>query len=166
MPEETFAEAQAAMECRDWEAFFACFAPGDVRKFVRNGVSIVLLMADDEAFGALCEAHRFETQELRAANATADAKLYSQALRKALRRVPDLTAFAAALERHTRGRMGGGSVSASLFLGETLEDLVIEGDRAWATRRITPDFTEDVGFEKRGGVWFIRLFARRPRKTR
>lgn len=147
----------------DWEGFFACLAPGDLKSIARNGVAIGLRMADDEAFGALCEAHSFETEALRAATTAADAKAYAKAMQQALRRVPDLAAFMAGLERHTRSRIDSGSVSSELFLDETLEDLEIDDRKAWATRRITPDFTEDVGFEKRGQAWFIRLFARRPK---
>lgn len=88
---------------------------------------------------------------------------YEKILANALKSVPDLPAFTAALERRMRAVVGGGSISAEMFVGETLGDLVVEGDKAWATRRISEGWTEDIGFVAKGGAWYIKILARRPR---
>ncbi len=61
-----------------------------------------------------------------------------------------------------RGASGGGSVSSRLFAGEVLEGLSITGVRAWATRRGPAGHSQDVGFVRRKGLWYIRLSAKRP----
>lgn len=73
--------------------------------------------------------------------------------------MPDLAAFAAALERAMRDSVGGGSVSSRLFVGETLTDLVVEGARA--KRRLAGGAVEDIAFVKKKGDWYIRLPKRR-----
>ena len=55
----------------------------------------------------------------------------------------------------------GGSVSSQLFIGERLEGVSIDGNKAWATRRMAGSATEEVGFVRRKNGWYIRLFARR-----
>ena len=58
--------------------------------------------------------------------------------------------------------VGGGSVSSTLFVGESLEDVELHGKRAWARRRVTEEWAEDLGFVARKDGWYIRLLARRP----
>jgi hypothetical protein len=87
---------------------------------------------------------------------------YTTTLKDGLRSVQDLACFTAGMERLTRTVVGGGSISSSLFAGEVLEDVAVEGNRGWGTRR--SEFgTEDIGFVQKRGVWYIRLFARRPK---
>jgi len=105
--------------------------------------------ADPAAIRRQSEAHR---------SIVADYQRGVQALPKA---TSDLPAFSAALERLVRERLGGGSVSTRLFLDETLENLQIDGNQAWATRRFSNGSDEDIGFIKRRQGWRIRLFARR-----
>ncbi len=91
---------------------------------------------------------------------------YEKILTRALKSVPDLPAFTAALERRMRAVVGGGSISSTMFVGETLEDVVVEGKKAWATRRMSEDWTEDVGFVEKGGAWYIKIMAKRPKHLR
>jgi hypothetical protein len=58
---------------------------------------------------------------------------------------------------------GGGSVSSRLFVGETVENVQIDGTKSWGIRRGPDGFQEDVGFVRKKGVWLIRLFGSRPK---
>ena len=89
---------------------------------------------------------------------------YNQTLKTLLRSTPDLAELTAALEQDMRAARGGGSISSRLFVDEQLENLVIEGNRAWATRRMESRRGEDVGFIQRKGVWYIKLTAKRPKR--
>jgi len=89
---------------------------------------------------------------------------YNQILKALLRSTTDLAELTAALEQDMRAALGGGSVSSHLFVDEQLENLVIEGNRAWATRRMENGWEEDVGFIQRKGVWYIKLMAKRPKR--
>jgi hypothetical protein len=189
-PEETFSEARAAMERGDWEGVFACLDPADVTKIAANTFARFLMAAPDEAdvFVQLCGRHGIPEAviaEIRARGRaiTESARqpitppgpamveqsrrhqqlvtAYQQAQEDALGAVPDLPAFTGALERAVRAGGSGGSVSSTLFVGETLERVSIEGGRAWATRRMASSATEDVGFVLRKKAWYIKLFARR-----
>jgi len=91
---------------------------------------------------------------------------YHKALKDMLKDVPDLPRFTAALEKSMRTESGSGSVSSKLFVDDTLVDVSIEGTKAWATRRTADGHSEDVGFVRRKGVWYIRLLAKRPNKRR
>ena len=88
---------------------------------------------------------------------------YAKCLKDALKSVPNLARYTAALERQMRAVTGRGSVSSRLFVGETLHDVVVEGKRAWATRRDTGNRAEDIGFVQKRGTWYIRLIARRAK---
>jgi hypothetical protein len=48
------------------------------------------------------------------------------------------------------------------FIDEVLEEVAIVGPKAWATRRTANGHSEEVGFVRRKGEWFIRIFAKRP----
>jgi hypothetical protein len=88
---------------------------------------------------------------------------YNKCLKDGLKSVPDLAAYTAALERQMRGVAGGGSISSRLFADETLHDVVVDGKRAWATRRGKGDWTEDIGFVQKRAIWYIKLRAKRPK---
>jgi len=87
---------------------------------------------------------------------------YRKALKATLKAVPDLARFTAALERALRADGGGGSVSSKLFVDEIVEEVSITGTRAWATRRSAAGHSEDVGFVRRRGQWYIRVLGKRP----
>jgi hypothetical protein len=55
-PEETFAEARAAMERGDWDAVFACLVPENLLRIAENGVGRFLNADETTAsiFDALC----------------------------------------------------------------------------------------------------------------
>jgi hypothetical protein len=48
-------------------------------------------------------------------------------------------------------------------VGETVDDVQIDGTKTWGIRRGPSGFQEDVGFVRKKGIWFIRHFVRRPR---
>ena len=83
-----------------------------------------------------------------------------------MKAVPDLPRFTAALERAMREVLGGGSVSSRLFVNEILKGESTEGTMAWATRRTPEGHSEDVGFVRRKGAWYMRVFAKRPGRSR
>ncbi|MCC7125737.1 MAG: hypothetical protein IT178_12875 [Acidobacteria bacterium] len=87
---------------------------------------------------------------------------YKRQLQHVLTAAPDLPGLTAALEQHLRATAGGGSVSSSLFVGETLHDVDIDGSKAWGRRSIRPGWSEDIAFVRTKGAWRIRLFAKRP----
>ncbi len=88
---------------------------------------------------------------------------YNKCLKDALKSVPNLAAYTAALERQMRAIAGGGSVSSRLFVDETLHDVVVDGKRAWATRRGKGDWAEDIGFVQKRAIWYIKLRVKRPK---
>jgi hypothetical protein len=190
-PEQTFAEARAAMERGDWDGLFACLDPADLAKATMNTVNRFLMAggAAGDAFLQICAQHgpgeatvrdlktklarisesaRTMTAGRDPATMVAESrrhqevvKAYQQALDDALKSVADVAHFTAALERAIRADGSGGSVSSNLFVGETLEGVSIDGSKAWATRRMSAGATEEVGFSRRKGAWYIRLTARR-----
>lgn len=179
-PQEAFDAARAAMERQDWDAFFACLDPGDVRRVVGNGLNrlgrdpqldeICIEAGVDPAL--LAPVKDLASRMARAAEATlgggADATLVLKGIVDAHRRgvdavaraARDITALAAAIERHLRATTGGGSVSSSYFVGDTLEEVKVDGNLAWGTRRTAQGATESLGFVQRKGEWHVRLFAR------
>lgn len=179
-PQEAFAAARVAIEQQDWDAFFACLDPGDVRRVVKNGLNRLGRDGRVEAIcreagveqGLLNEVKELASRMAKAAESTLggeiDASLklkgivdgHRKALEAVARTARDIASLAAALERHLRATVGGGSVSSSLFVGETLEELQVDDNLAWGTRRAPQGATESVGFVRRGGEWRVRLFAR------
>lgn len=91
---------------------------------------------------------------------------YQKALKNTLKAIQNLPRFTAALERALRAAAGGGSVSSRLFVDEVLENVSIARTKAWATRRTPEGHSEDAGFVRRKGVWYIRIFAKRPGNRR
>lgn len=161
-PEAVFQEAQMAMKNKDWERFFACLDRNDLLRIASNSVTLSLRPGHKEKnrFKTICTDHSFPLETIEAV--WQNPKDYKTSLSAALKSIQKLAQFVAALERHNRDSIGGGSVSSRLFVGESLVDVEIEGKRAWATRQINKDYTEDVGFIYKKGKWFIRLFVRRP----
>ena len=188
-PEETFAEARAAMARGDWEGVFACLDADNLRRIGENSIGRFLAGGERsaDAFVALCGEHgvpRDTVATLRSAlqrmaesgRATvanmsdaaammqhsrqhqAHVSAYRTALKDTLKAAPDLPRFIAALER----ALGGGSVSSRLFIDEVVENVRIDGTKARGVRRGPNGFQEDVGFVRKKGVWFIRLFGSRP----
>jgi hypothetical protein len=199
-PEEVFGAAQAARVRGDLAAFFRCFDRKDQLRLGTNAMAGLLgeeprILA---AWAALSEKHaipsapvealRSATRELmrsaqriyslqgeaRAAASSAHAALVKgceQGVRGVLESIADLPAFLGDAEGAFRQLHGGGLVSSTLFVGEKLEEVRIEGGRGWGTRVGTSSagtrWTEDVGFVRdRSGEWRIRLLAKRPRAGR
>lgn len=184
-PEETFAEARAAMERGDWEGVFACLDADNLRRIGANSIGRFLAGGDSavSAFVALCGEHGVPREPVAAlrsgltrmaessravmANMSDPAAMmresrlhqdnvaaYTLAVKETLKAARDLPRFTAALER----ALGGGSVSSRLFVGEALEDVHIDGTKAWRIRRGPNSFQEDVAFVRKKGIWFIRLY--------
>lgn len=182
-PAETFAEAQAAMTNGNWDGFFGTLDRDDLMKIAANGVNRLVGQGPSGAvilrdLGAEHSINAEMVAELiagverivssaPAATPSADHRAivggYEDLLKRMLKGIADPGRFAAALERTFRAAGSGGSVSSSLFVGERLEGVEIDGNRAWGTRRLAGGEDEDIGFVKRRGGWFIRLSARRPR---
>ena len=89
---------------------------------------------------------------------------YNQTVKALLQSASDLPQLTAAFEQDMRTYVGGGSVSSRLFVNEQLEGIVIEGNRAWATRRTQHGWGEDIGFIRKKGTWYIKLMAKRPKR--
>ncbi|NEX22777.1 hypothetical protein G3480_21140 [Thiorhodococcus mannitoliphagus] len=65
--------------------------------------------------------------------------------------ITDLAAFTAQIERLKRATLGGGSVSRSLFVGEHLSDVRVDGKKATALRQQQGGESEPIAFvQKRG----------------
>lgn len=188
-PEETFSQARAAMERGDWEGVFACLDADNLRRIGENSIGRFVAggEAAADAFVALCGEHgvpretaaalRSSLQRMAEGRVTAadmsnpatmmersrlhqqHVAAYRDAVKSTLKSAPDLPRFTAALER----ALGGGSVSARLFVGEVVEDVQINDTKAWGVRRGANGFLEDVGFVRKKGLWYIRLFGTRPK---
>jgi hypothetical protein len=189
-PEETFSQARAAMERGDWEGVFACLDADNLRRLGENSINRFVAggEAAGDAFVALCGEHgvsrepvvalRSSLQRMAESMSAARASrpdpatmmersrlhqqnvtTYRDAVKSILKSAPDLPRFTAALER----ALGGGSFSTRLFVGEVVEDVQITGTKAWGVRRGPNGFREDVGFVRKKGLWYVRLFGTRPK---
>lgn len=174
--------AQSALAVGDLAVAFACFDRSDVMKIAGNSVR-ALSVADADAdelfdrfgFGTLSELRDLtDRMAVSAASLNEDpssydpavhrqmTKDYDAAIKDGFRGVADLPDFTAAMEERMREVMGGGSVSTSLFAGEMLEDVEVDGRKAWATRSERGQAIDDIGFVRTRDGWKIKLFARRP----
>lgn len=188
-PEETFAQARAAMERGDWEGVFACLEADNLRRLGENSIGHFMNGGDRamDAFVALCGEYGVPPDKVSALRSglqrmaesgrapigqgdpaammqqsvrhQENVTAYRLALKETLKAAPNLPAFTAALER----ALGGGSVSARLFIDEVVENVQINGTKAWGIRRGPNGFQEDVGFVRKKSIWYIRLFGSRPK---
>ena len=187
-PTAVFEAAQRAMTARDWEAFFGCL---DRRDLLRLGELAFGLGA---AMDAVCLEHGVSAAQLARVSAltghlqgSAQASLKAwrektpgyqelseghrallearqEAIQTALASVTDLTSFNARAERFKRATLGGGSVSSTMFVGETLHDVLVEGGKATGFRRVPRGSEVPIAFVRRKGAWFIKLMP--PRNAR
>jgi hypothetical protein len=187
--EGTFAAAQSAIEQGDWETFFACLDNRSLLKIAKNSLQGILNSDTSQAilneYGvaiASIQPLRAKVQSLAASAAvvvaTTDPALrmqqslhhkqlvdeYDQSLEDLLKAVADLPGFTAALERAMRALVGGGSVASDMFMGESLQDISIEGKTAWGVRRTSRGDCQDLKFVQRRGRWYIQLLARGRRR--
>jgi hypothetical protein len=162
-PAVVFEEAQGAMAEGDWVTFFGCLDRHDLQRLISNGISLSLTFQQGHqaVLEAECQKHDFPLAEVVTFWNARQSKPYQKAVDSALKRVADWPGFMATLEQHTRRCCGGGSVSSSLFVGEQLRNVALQGDQARGICKITADFSEPVGFVCRKGRWFIRLFVGR-----
>jgi hypothetical protein len=189
MVEGVFADAQSAMERGDWDAFFRCLDRRSLLKIAKNsfqgivnsdidqdmlnrhGISIEVIqriratwqslaMSAAEVVGTIDPGAK--TQKSLDHKQAVDA--YDKYLDDTLESVADLPGFTATLERAMRASLGGGSVAADMFIGETLQDIAITGKTAWAMRRIEGGYSEDLKFVQQQGQWRIQLLARGRRR--
>ncbi len=169
-PQEAFEQAQQAMQRGDWRALFSILDPCDVRRILNNAFKLCLTThhgAHDE-FAAIFERHGVPAAELARlwqswSKTVGPNPTHEKTLKAMIKRASDIAGLAAELERHSRAIRGGGSVSSSLFLGETLSDLVVTADQARALRQFPSGWLEPVEFVRDRDGWKVRLFARARR---
>ncbi|HVP62147.1 MAG TPA: hypothetical protein VMT11_16405 [Myxococcaceae bacterium] len=182
------------MERTDWEAFFECLDRSDLTRLAKMGVAIS--GEHGPAFAGLCLEHGVPVEALKTVKGLMQAlsesaqtfrtdpgattsemherslrnrdlvKALDKAIEACLRSVTNLAAFTAKVERLKRAKFGGGSVSSTLFVGERLHDLTVEGTRASAIRRFKGGYEESITFIRRGDTWYIKLLPKpgaRPR---
>lgn len=87
-------------------------------------------------------------------------KALQKAVDNCLKSVPSLAAFTARAERLRRAKTGGGSVSSTLFVGDRLVDVKIEGTKASGTRRMKGGWEEPVSFVQRRGLWYVKFLPK------
>ena len=185
-PESIFATAQEAMERGDWEAFFACLDHRDLLRLagmafgLTGGAGLCLehgipadAMGRVEALAKdIDESGRAMLRELGGGqgNSTAQSVLLERSLRHrdlliahqkavetCLKFVTNLASFTASAERLKRATLGGGSVGSTLFVGESLCDVAVNGPKATGVRRMQRGWTEPIAFVKKKGQWYIRF---------
>ena len=196
-PEALFGEAQAAKARGDLATFFRCLDRKDQLRLGTSAM-LGLLGEEPRVvavFSTLRNQHgipsvaadelRSLTRELTASaqripslqgvareSASSDhallVKRYERAVKGLLESVSDLPKLLGDVEPAFRQLFGGGLVSSSLLVGDSLEQVAVQGNRAWGTRVGTTStgsrWTEDIGFARdRSGEWRIRLLAKRPR---
>ena len=183
-PEAVFATAKAALGVGDLAGAFACFDRADLLKIAGN--SVRALSAIDDDLGEACDRFGFDLDSLRDMRQLTDrmaasaallsvdpasfdsdahrrmATDYESVVKDGFRTVTDLPGLAAALERRMRTVTGGGSIATSLFAGESLTAVSVDGKKAWATRVEGGRNIDDIGFVRKRDGWKIKLFARRP----
>ena len=200
-PETVYRTAQMAIERGDWEAFFPCLDPGDLRRLGGMAISstaaglhpeirelaaelgapeallsqlgpeaqaiensAVASARDQPAPGASPEAvERWLAQSLHHRDLV---KQLDELAERCLASVDDVPLFVARSERVLRAKLGGGLVSSSLFQGEQLLNVTVNGAKAVGTRHRPRGSDEQLGFALRRGVWHIKLFGKpraRPR---
>jgi hypothetical protein len=187
-PEDVFRRAQEAMRHGDWDGFFALLSPPDLQRLAAIGVAATT-GSDGAEFRELCLRHDASAADLdhvqhlarqvidsaeailHSGNVTAEETLersiahrdlvraQSAAITACVASMHRLPAFVASIERLRRERDGGGSVSSTMFVDETLLNVVVTGDRAKGTRRRPRGADEPVAFVRRRGTWQIVLFA-------
>lgn len=84
-------------------------------------------------------------------------KSLDNAIKTCLRSVTDIAAFTAMAERRKREKMGGGSVRSTLFVGEILKDVIVEGKKASGTRLMKGGWREPIRFVQKKGRWYIKF---------
>lgn len=185
-PESVFATAQEAMERGDWETFFDCLdrrdllrlagmafgLAGGARLCMEHGIPAEALGRVEALARDINESGRAMVREAGGSPgaATAQSDLLERSLRHrdllgahqkavetCLKSVTNLASFTAGAERLKRATLGGGSVSSTLFVGERLCDVSVNGQKATGVRRMQRGWTEPIAFVKKKGQWYIRF---------
>jgi hypothetical protein len=87
-------------------------------------------------------------------------KALDKAIETCLKSVTNLAAFTAKAERLKRATMGGGSVSSTLFVDDSLVDVTVEGKKANGIRRRKDGSREPIAFAQNKNLWYIRLLPK------
>ena len=189
-PAEVFEAAGTAVDAGDWLGLFQRLTPASIERVAGNTVIFLLgnRQLRDEALVVLegrgdptAPVHAaIELQERILASAEAMiansgdpaammeaskkhrllVKEHDKARKGIVKSWKDRPASAAALERLMRARTDGGSVSSTLFVGETLSELEIGEKKARAVRIADGQEIAPLGFERRRDGWLINLFAK------
>ena len=81
----------------------------------------------------------------------------SEAMRSALAQVRVPEAFVGDMIARVQSAGRGGALPSTLFLGETLESVRVDGDRARATRTVRGAPVAELEFVRRDGEWVVHL---------
>lgn len=190
-PQAAFEAAQGAMARGDWEGFFACLHRTDLLRLGAVALAGLSHPGLEAPLRALCLEHGLPPADLEGLarqapelQASAAAVLASPADRArslrhrdlvkaqarereaALKHLTDLAGFNARAERLKRQVLGGGSVSSTLFVGETLHEVVVRGERATGLRRAPRGAGVPVGFARTRGEWCVQLLPARLGRPR
>ena len=87
-------------------------------------------------------------------------KALDVAIETCLKSATDLAVFVTRSEEIYRAKMGGGSVSSTLFVGETLVDVTVEGSKASGTRQLKTGWTEPIAFARKKVLWYIKFLPK------
>ena len=191
-PEAVFGTAQGAIAGGDWETFFGCLAASDLKRLAAIGITCTigdggrrfadLAVAHGVSVVAIAEVRAAERRIEESAAAIRDApplpnertmalsfahrdlvKAYDNAVATCVASVSDMAAYVARVERLRRETGGGGSVSSSMFDGETLIDVAATGSKAVGVRHRQRGTDEPLGFVRTRGEWYVVLFGRARR---
>lgn len=167
-----FQAAQGAVAAGDWETLFGLLDESALQAI--GGNSLLWLASQDQALWAEFPSlaveelrdHTFRILEsakrVRAAPMDMGLSLAHRDLVKKqnawLKRAVKGQAPALGRIESLRRRLGvGGSVSSQLFLNESLQDVVVQGHKAVATRVYASGSSEKLQFVRRGEEWKIHL---------
>jgi hypothetical protein len=81
----------------------------------------------------------------------------ARAMRVALAPVRNPDEFVGGLVARVQGVGRTSAIPSTLFLGETLEEVVVQGDRARATRTVRGAAVAELEFVRRRGEWVVHL---------
>lgn len=190
-PQAVFLVAQAAVRHGDWATFYPLLVRRDLEQLAERGV-MASTNVDGEFFRNVCLQHGIPADDLdhlqrlaRQVSESAerilhggnleaeDAMMRAVAHRELLRAqsaavatcvsaLNGLAAFVADTERLRLELDGAGSLSATIFLDETLLNVTVNGNRAIGIRRRPLGVDEPITFECLRGSWRIQLFDAPP----
>ena len=155
-PEETFAGVIRAREAKDWKTFYAGFAPESIDMLLYHWTAVAAILAgDDEAImtelGEILGRHGAETREMNAVGE--DQEKMKRAYRRGFADVRDRQALFVDLMGFTEKYAKRGN--PILLLGERVQDVTVENDRATAAMVLKDGRSRELKFIKGEKGWKI-----------